>query len=116
MQSFCSHDTVRPASDTFGLQQHYIDGDYRPSTSGVTFEVLDPTTNEPLAAAASGDAEDVDAAVAAARRAFDDGPWPRLKAAERAATCCAGSPSAVRRHADEFIEREVPTSACRSRR
>ena len=106
MSELLSHDTVRPALATLGLQQHYIDGRHRPSSSGETFEVLDPTTNGPLAVAASGDAEDVAMAVAAARRAFDNGPWPRLKAAERAATLRRIA-EAVRRHADELIMREV---------
>jgi 5-carboxymethyl-2-hydroxymuconic-semialdehyde dehydrogenase len=106
MAELLSHDLVRPAPNTLGLQQHYIDGAYRPSASGATFEVLDPTTNEPLAVAASGEAEDVAAAVTAARRAFDDGPWPRLKAAERAATLRRIA-DAIRRHADALIVREV---------
>ena len=50
-----------------------------------TFETLDPATDEALAQVCDGQEADVDAAVAAARAAFDDGPWPRLKAAERAA-------------------------------
>src|SRR5215208_6821521 len=68
-----------------GLQEHYIDGCFRASVSGATFETLNPTTNEVLAIAADGGEDDVAAAVAAARRAFDDGPWPRMKAVERAA-------------------------------
>jgi 5-carboxymethyl-2-hydroxymuconic-semialdehyde dehydrogenase len=106
MADLLARDLARPAPGTFGLQQHYIDGRYRPSASGDTFEVLDPTTNEPLAVAASGGAEDVAAAVVAARRAFDDGPWPRLKAAERAAVLRRIA-EAIRRHADELIVREV---------
>jgi 5-carboxymethyl-2-hydroxymuconic-semialdehyde dehydrogenase len=90
----------------FELQRHYIDGDYVPSSSGATFESLNPTSNEVLALAARGGAEEIEAAVLAARRAFDDGPWPRLKASERAATLrqVAGL---IRAHADEFIAREV---------
>ena len=89
-----------------GLQQHYIAGAFAPSASGETFDSLNPATNEVLAIAAAGDAADVDTAVTAARRAFDDGPWPRLKAAERAAVLrriAAG----IRTHAEEFIAREV---------
>ncbi len=63
--------------------RHYIDGEHVDSLSGETFEVLDPVSNEPYTTAASGQAEDVDRAVAAARRAFRDGPWPRMKARER---------------------------------
>ena len=50
--------------------------------------------------------QDVDLAVAAARRAFDEGPWPRLKAAERAAALRRVA-AAIRAHTDAFIAREV---------
>lgn len=64
--------------------RHFIDGDFVDSLSGATFDVLDPVTNRPYATAAAGRAEDIDLAVAAATRAFTDGPWPRLKPRERA--------------------------------
>jgi 5-carboxymethyl-2-hydroxymuconic-semialdehyde dehydrogenase len=92
--------------EEIGLQRHYIDGEFRESVSGATFTTLDPATNEVITEAADGAAADVDAAVAAARRAFDDGPWPKLKAAERAKTLRRIA-ELVRAHAEEFIEREV---------
>jgi acyl-CoA reductase-like NAD-dependent aldehyde dehydrogenase len=46
-------------------------------------EVISPSTEEVLAAVPSATAEDVDEAVRAARRAFEEGPWPRLDVAER---------------------------------
>ncbi|MEG9249622.1 5-carboxymethyl-2-hydroxymuconate semialdehyde dehydrogenase [Arthrobacter sp. Soc17.1.1.1] len=64
--------------------QHYIGGRFVDSIGGKTFEVLDPVSNTPYATAAAGQQEDIDAAVAAAREAFTDGPWPRLKPRERA--------------------------------
>ena len=67
------------------LQRHYVDGAFRESVAGGTFETVSPTTGEVLGPVADGQAADIDAAVAAARRAFDEGPWPRLSAAERAA-------------------------------
>jgi 5-carboxymethyl-2-hydroxymuconic-semialdehyde dehydrogenase len=88
------------------LQQHYIDGTFRPSRSGATFESVNPTTNEVLALAAEGDAADIDDAVQAARRAFDEGEWPHLKAQERAAVLHRIA-AAIRAHASEFITREV---------
>ena len=88
------------------LQRHHIDGGFVGSLSGDTFESLNPSTNEVLAMAAAGDAGDVDLAVGAARRAFDEGPWPRLKATERAAVLREIA-AAIRTHADEFIWREV---------
>jgi 5-carboxymethyl-2-hydroxymuconic-semialdehyde dehydrogenase len=63
--------------------QHYIDGKHVDSVDGATFEVLDPVTNEPYVRAAAGTAADVDAAVAAGRRAFREGPWPRMLPRER---------------------------------
>ena len=45
--------------------------------------MLNPATNEVIARVAKGGLADVDAAVAAARRAFEDGPWPRMTALER---------------------------------
>ncbi|GAB2537500.1 5-carboxymethyl-2-hydroxymuconate semialdehyde dehydrogenase [Brachybacterium huguangmaarense] len=63
---------------------HYIDGERVESVSGETFGVLDPVTNETYTQAASGDKADIDLAVAAATRAFEEGPWPRMKARERA--------------------------------
>ena len=63
---------------------HYIGGEHAPSVSGRTFPTADPVTNEPYAEVASGDSADVDRAVAAARLAFTEGPWPRLVPAERA--------------------------------
>jgi len=92
--------------EEIGLQRHYIDGAFRESVSGATFTTLDPATNEVITEAADGGAEDIDLAVAAARRAFDEGPWPRLKATERA-KMLRRIADLVRAHAEEFIEREV---------
>lgn len=64
--------------------QHYIDGEFRDSTGGETFDVLEPTTNRAYIKAAAGQPGDIDVAVAAAREAFSNGPWPRMKNRERA--------------------------------
>jgi 5-carboxymethyl-2-hydroxymuconic-semialdehyde dehydrogenase len=63
--------------------QHYIDGQFVDSVGGETFDVLDPVSNETYATAAAGQKADIDLAVAAAKRAFDEGPWPRLLPRER---------------------------------
>jgi 5-carboxymethyl-2-hydroxymuconic-semialdehyde dehydrogenase len=94
------------ADGGYGLQQHYIGGSFQASLSGETFDSLNPSTNTVLAQAAAGDAADVDAAVGAARRAFDDGPWPRMKATERAVVLRRIA-DGIRAHAPEFIAREV---------
>ncbi|HXH33756.1 MAG TPA: 5-carboxymethyl-2-hydroxymuconate semialdehyde dehydrogenase [Plantibacter sp.] len=58
--------------------RHFIDGAFVDSVDGDTFDVLDPVSNETYVQAAAGKQADIDLAVAAAKRAFDDGPWPRL--------------------------------------
>jgi len=60
-----------------------VDGRLVPARSGKTFPVLDPSTEEVIARAPDSGPEDVDLAVAAARRAFDEGPWARTTAQER---------------------------------
>jgi 5-carboxymethyl-2-hydroxymuconic-semialdehyde dehydrogenase len=64
--------------------QHYIDGVFVDSVSGKTFDVLDPVSNQTYTKAAAGQKEDVDLAVAAAKHAFDAGPWPRMLPRARA--------------------------------
>ncbi|MFN9434968.1 MAG: aldehyde dehydrogenase family protein [Planctomycetota bacterium] len=61
----------------------FIDGKWRPSLSGKTFETINPATEEVICEVAEGDKADIDAAVAAARRAFDSGPWSRMDARDR---------------------------------
>jgi len=104
--------TVTPETGPaeMGPQLHFIDGEFVPSRDGSTFTTLDPTTNAPLAEVADGKSADIDAAVAAARRAFDDGPWPRLSAAERARVLRRIADT-IRAHARELIELEVPSRA-----
>ena len=63
--------------------QLLIGADWVDARSGKTFDVFDPATGRPIAKAAEGDAMDIDAAVAAARRAFDSGPWPSMSPLER---------------------------------
>ena len=64
--------------------QHYIGGAFVDSVDGDTFDVLEPVTNDVYLRAAAGKAADVDRAVAAARAAFDNGPWPTMLPRERA--------------------------------
>src|SRR5690554_1847959 len=63
--------------------QHYINGASVDSVDGDTFDVLDPVTNENYTVAAAGKKADIDLAVAAAKRAFDEGPWPKMLPRER---------------------------------
>ena len=61
----------------------HIAGTSSPSTSGATADLLDPATNRPFARVASGTREDVDAAVEAARTAFDSREWRDLDPSKR---------------------------------
>jgi len=61
-----------------------IDGKWVEAASGKTFDTYNPATGEVLARVAEGDAVDIDHAVNAARRAFEEGPWPDMLPAERA--------------------------------
>jgi 5-carboxymethyl-2-hydroxymuconic-semialdehyde dehydrogenase len=63
---------------------HYIAGTHAASADGATFEVADPVSNQPYATVAAGGPEDVDRAVAAATKAFADGPWRTLPGRARA--------------------------------
>jgi aldehyde dehydrogenase (NAD+) len=77
---------VEPSVEQFvkaPLRKMLIDGKWVEAASGKTFETLDPATGSVLARVAEGDAEDVDRAARAARRAFDSGPWPRMAPAAR---------------------------------
>ena len=62
---------------------HVIDGEEVAAASGDTFSSVDPYTRQPWAEVALGGQADADRAVAAARRAFGSGPWPRMGTAER---------------------------------
>jgi aminomuconate-semialdehyde/2-hydroxymuconate-6-semialdehyde dehydrogenase len=64
--------------------RHLIDGEAVDSVDGATFDSVNPTTRAPWAQVALGSSAEVERAVAAARRAFDDGPWPRMSPDERA--------------------------------
>lgn len=57
---------------------HIIGGAEVPSIDGRTMESIDPYTRDPWATVALGSPADADAAVAAAREAFDSGPWPQM--------------------------------------
>lgn len=60
-----------------------IGGEWVTAASGETFETIDPANGRTLTSVARGDATDIDRAVRAARKAFDDGPWSRMKPNER---------------------------------
>ena len=61
----------------------FIDGQFTPSASGKTFETSNPATGETLAQVSEAGKEDLDRAVAAARKAFEGGPWAAMKPRQR---------------------------------
>lgn len=63
---------------------HVIDGQEVESVDGRRFATVNPWSQQQWAEVAEGSASDADLAIAAARRAFDEGPWPRMGRSERA--------------------------------
>ena len=60
-----------------------IDGQWVAAASGKTFDAIDPATESVICQVAAGDKEDVDRAVKAARKAFEDSAWSRMRPVER---------------------------------
>ncbi len=84
---------------------NYVGGKFVPSRSGRTREFLNPADNSVLGVATESDAGDVEAAIAAARAAFDEGPWPWTVAQERAARLFKLADS-IEARAEEFARRD----------
>jgi betaine-aldehyde dehydrogenase len=78
---------------------HFIANGFVEGKSGKVLLRDNPADGQPVASFAAGDARDLDAAVTSARRAFDEGPWPRMSAQERA--------SVLHRWAD-LVDRNAP--------
>jgi betaine-aldehyde dehydrogenase len=91
------------------LQALIIDGQRVPSASGQTYETINPATGQGLAQVAEAGLEDVERAVAAARRAFDDGPWPTMPASQRARVLFKMA-ELIRERADTLAELETRNS------
>ena len=83
-----------------------IGNEWVPAKSGRTFDTINPTTGQVLATVAEGDESDVDEAVRAARRAFEDGPWSRMGPGERSALLHRFA-SLMEEHLDELAELET---------
>src|SRR3954451_8465496 len=91
------------AADTHKL---LIDGERSPAADGRTFETPDPSTGERLATVSHAGAQDVDRAVQAARRAFeDDSDWRKMSASDRGRRIYALA-GLIEAHADELAQLE----------
>jgi acyl-CoA reductase-like NAD-dependent aldehyde dehydrogenase len=80
-------DQLSDAARDFISRDHglLINGEWVPASDGATFETVDPATGQAISSLAQGSADDVDAAVKAARAAFaDDAPWRTMTAPDRA--------------------------------
>ena len=73
---------VHPDFLSTAVKQHFIGGRWCPSLSGETVDTFNPATGKVIAQLARGRQEDINAAVVAARRAFN-GPWSKFAPADR---------------------------------
>src|SRR5438094_3133058 len=83
-----------------------INGKWVDSVSGKTFPTINPSTSEVITQVAESDAADVDKAVAAARAAFDKGPWRKMSASQRGVLMNKLA-DLVEKHADELAQLEA---------
>lgn len=76
---------VSEKTSAFLAQKHklFINGEFVEAASGKTFEVKNPADEAVIANVPDGQKEDIDKAVQAARRAFDEGPWSKMTASDR---------------------------------
>jgi phenylacetaldehyde dehydrogenase len=86
-------------------RQLFINGRWCDAASGRTFETPNPATGETLARIAEGGAEDIDRAVRAARKAFEEGPWSRMTPSERGRIIWRIG-DLILQHVDELAELE----------
>src|SRR5688500_1454699 len=96
--------SIKTARDAVGLTagQLFVDGQWGPAADGRTWSHAHPATGEEVGEFAVAGVEDVDRAVRAARRAFDEGPWPRTRAKERIRVLRRAA-DLIREHADELL-------------
>jgi len=97
---------INPSQIKISQTKMLIDGKWIDSASGKTFETLNPATGEVIARVAEGDREDVDRAVRAARKAFEEGPWRKMNARERG-RCLYRLADLIERHFDELAALET---------
>ena len=97
--------SIKPHRDELGLSDGLmlIDGTWSAAEDGQTWDHSHPATGEQVASFPVAGPGDVDLAVRAARRAFDEGPWPRARAGERIRVLRRIA-DAVREHGDELLK------------
>jgi phenylacetaldehyde dehydrogenase len=99
---------LNAASREFITRRHklLIDGQWVAPKAGKSFPVFDPSNGQQIAVVAEGGPEDIALAVAAARRAFEDSPWSRMKPADRGKLVWKLG-DVLEAHADELAELEA---------
>ena len=111
--------TSRPTPADLDVRTRlFIDGRFVDAASGRLFTTENPATGQPLAEVAEGDAEDVDLAVKAARRASEQGPWSTMAPAERKRILLAVA-DAIDAHTEELaltesLDAGKPLEDCRT--
>jgi aldehyde dehydrogenase (NAD+) len=108
--------SLQPHRDEVGLKngQLFLDGAWHPALDGATWTHRHPASGEEIGEFAVASPADVDTAVRAARRAFDEGPWPRSRASQRIQLLQRYG-RLLREHADELralqaLDNSVPLS------
>src|SRR5271170_4811605 len=107
MDTLFVHPRIGRAAAEFLGRKHqlFIGGKWVDAKSGKTFDTYDPGTGRVIARVAEGDAADIDAAVIAARQAFESGPWSRFSPSERSKLIWRLA-DLLEQNADEFAELE----------
>jgi aldehyde dehydrogenase (NAD+) len=101
MRAFGTKATATPKAT-----QLFINGKWENSASGDTFETINPVTEQPITSVQRAGKEDVDRAVAAARNAFDNGPWRSFSGQQRA-DCLFKLSHLIQQNAEELAHLEA---------
>ncbi len=89
-----------------GPKKLLIGGKWVAAKSGKSFETINPSNEEVLALVAEGEAEDIDEAVKSARKAFEEGKWPRMNPHERTRLLLKIA-DLIEKNADQLAELET---------
>ncbi len=101
--------TLQPGTTAFlnaAPKRMLIGGEWVDSVTGQTFDAVNPATGEMLVLVAAANEDDVDNAVAAARLAFETGPWPKMTGTQRGELLWKIA-DLIEQHATEFAELET---------
>src|SRR5579863_5966123 len=85
IQRASSDEILRNLPRTGNVIPMYVDGRWKPAADGGTRDLINPANGETIATVAEGNERDAEEAIRAARKAFDEGPWGSISAADRAA-------------------------------